>query len=193
MVSPQNFLNYGVLDLNSLELPELFQTLTADGSAIVTAPAGSRATLSLETQFASFELGTIEGVPKSEIESIELVVGYAPPGADTPDSPAGVETTFENLNTEIYGLMWGPSEFTATGSLSTYEREGILGDLELPILFTAGRYDEATPETVAYFHSLAPNSKIAIFENSAHMTMLDEPEEYVAAVREFLNEVDQMQ
>lgn len=104
-----------------------------------------------------------------------------------------LDATFENLNSEIYGLMWGPSEFTATGSLSNYEREDVLADLSLPILFTAGRYDEATPETVAHFHSLAPNSEIAIFENSAHMTMLDEPEEYVATVREFLNKVDRMQ
>jgi proline iminopeptidase len=86
--------------------------------------------------------------------------------------------------------MWGPSEFTATGSLKNYEREDVLSDLALPVLFTAGRYDEATPETVAHFHSLAPNSQIAIFENSAHMTMLDEADAYVAAIREFLNEVE---
>jgi proline iminopeptidase len=100
-------------------------------------------------------------------------------------------SAFENLNGEVYGLMWGPSEFKPTGSLSTYEREDVLGTLELPVLFTAGRYDEITPESVEHFHSLAPNSEIAIFENSAHMTMLDEPEAYVATVRGFLNQVDQ--
>jgi proline iminopeptidase len=109
-----------------------------------------------------------------------------------PWSPDLVEA-FDDLNEEVYGFMWGPSEFTATGSLSTYERESELGNLELPILFTAGRYDEATPESVEHFHGLAPNSEIAIFEKSAHMTMLDEPEAYVAAVRAFLARVDQAQ
>ncbi|MCW5971261.1 MAG: proline iminopeptidase-family hydrolase [Blastocatellales bacterium] len=104
-----------------------------------------------------------------------------------------LEATFQNFNAEIYGLMWGPSEFTATGLLKDYEREDVLSDLALPILFTAGRHDEATPETAAHFHSLAPNSQIAIFENSAHMTMLDEPDEYVAAIRAFLNELEQSQ
>ena len=102
-----------------------------------------------------------------------------------------LESTFENFNFEIYGLMWGPSEFTATGSLSAYEREDVLPELDLPVLFTAGRFDEATPGTVEHFQSLVPNSRIAIFENSAHMTMLDEPEAYVDTVRNFLNEVDE--
>lgn len=103
---------------------------------------------------------------------------------------ADLQLAFENFNTDIYGLMWGPSEFTATGTLKDYEREDDLPKLDLPVLFTAGRYDEATPETVQYFQSLVPGSKIAIFENSAHMTMLDEPETYNDVVRQFLNEVD---
>lgn len=98
--------------------------------------------------------------------------------------------TFENFNTEIYGLMWGPSEFTATGTLRNYEREDVLPDIDLPVLFTTGRYDEATPETVQHYQSLVPDSEIAIFENSAHMTMLDEPQCYTDAVRQFLKQVD---
>jgi proline iminopeptidase len=101
-----------------------------------------------------------------------------------------LEAAFEGFNTDIYGLMWGPSEFTASGTLRDYNREDALPNLSLPVLFTAGRYDEATPETLQHFHSLVPNSEIAIFENSAHMTMLDEPEAYADAIRQFLNKVD---
>ena len=100
-------------------------------------------------------------------------------------------SAFEELNTDVYGRMWGPNEFTATGLLSTYEREEFLPSLDLPVLFTAGRFDEATPATVEHFQSLVPNARIAIFENSAHMTMLDEPEAYVETIRRFLNEVDE--
>lgn len=67
----------------------------------------------------------------------------------------------------------------------------MLPELNLPVLFTVGRYDEATPQSVEYFHSLVPDSRLAIFENSAHMTMLDEPDEYINAVRGFLNEIDE--
>ena len=100
--------------------------------------------------------------------------------------------TFENFNAELYSFMWGPSEFTATGTLKDYEREDVLPNLDLPVLFTAGQYDEATPESLHHFHSLVPDSRIVIFENSAHMTMLDEPEPYANTIREFLNEVDEI-
>jgi proline iminopeptidase len=43
---------------------------------------------------------------------------------------------------------------------------------------------------VAHFQSLVPGAKLEIFENSAHMTMLDEPEAYLRAVRSFLAEAD---
>ena len=101
-----------------------------------------------------------------------------------------LEATFENINPVIYNLMWGRRAFTASGTLRDYNREDVLPDLQVPVLFTAGRFDEATPETLALFHNLVPKSEIAIFENSAHMTMLDEPKAYADAIRQFINKVD---
>ena len=98
--------------------------------------------------------------------------------------------SLEAFNTELYGYMWGPSEFTATGTLRDYNREADLPNLDIPVLFTAGRFDEATPDTVKYYQSLVPGSKIMIFEKSAHVTMLDEPDAYAEAIRRFLNRVD---
>ena len=104
--------------------------------------------------------------------------------------PPDLLRAFEELNTDVYGLMWGPSELAATGTLKDYEREEALPGLDLPVLFTTGRYDEATPETVEHYSNLVPGSRIVIFENSAHMTMLDEPVASVESVRAFLKEVD---
>ena len=100
------------------------------------------------------------------------------------------DSAFAQLNAEIYGKMWGPSEFTATGSLATFERAEALAGIDLPILFTTGRYDEAVPATVEYYASLAPDARVVILENSAHLTMQDEPERYVEVVRDFLREVE---
>ena len=100
------------------------------------------------------------------------------------------DSAFIQFNTVVYEKMWGPSEFTATGPLKTFERAESLRDLTVPVLFTAGRYDEATPETVAYYDSLTPDSRLVILENSAHLTMQDEPERYVEVVREFLAEIE---
>ncbi len=97
---------------------------------------------------------------------------------------------FEDLNMQVYGTMWGPSEFFATGNLGDYDRTDRLGEIAVPTLFTAGRFDEATPETTAWYRGLVPGASLAILEKSAHMTMLEEPEAYVAIIREFLNGVE---
>ncbi len=60
----------------------------------------------------------------------------------------------------------------------------------MPTLFTAGRFDEATPETTAWYQGLVPGASLAILETSAHMTMFEEPEAHVAIIREFLNGVE---
>ncbi len=104
--------------------------------------------------------------------------------------PDDVTRSFAEMGVPVYEAMWGPSEFTATGSLRTYERAAQLSVLRLPVLFTAGRYDEATPSTTEYYRSLIPGARLKIFENSAHLTMQDEPEAYVEAIRQFLREVE---
>jgi proline iminopeptidase len=104
---------------------------------------------------------------------------------------ADIDSSVAQFNTDLYGYMWGPSEFAATGTLKDYDRTDRLPELDLPVLFTAGRYDEATPNTVAFFQSQVPGAELAILEASAHVTMQDEPEEYVRIIRDFLRRVEQ--
>ncbi len=104
--------------------------------------------------------------------------------------PKEMEQTFTNFGWNVYNTMWGPSEFHATGSLKDFDVTDRVGDLNIPALFTAGRYDEATPETTAWYQSLIPGSSIEIFEKSSHMTMLEEPEHYVRVLRDFLRGVE---
>lgn len=145
--------------------------------------------LPAETQ-AAIENHELEGTTDSP-EYQEAVMAYYGMylSRSEPWSPHLMDA-FEGFNTDLYGYMWGPSEFTATGTLQDYNREADLPELKLPVLFTTGRYDEATPETVQHFKSLVPGAKLVIFENSAHMTMLDEPEAYAEAIQSFLNSVD---
>ncbi|WP_223702385.1 proline iminopeptidase-family hydrolase [Sutcliffiella deserti] len=93
-------------------------------------------------------------------------------------------------NPEVYNIMWGPSEFHVTGNLRDFDCTSRLKDFEVPTLYTCGRYDEATPKSTMFFRSLTPNGKSHVFENSAHMPYLEEPEEYIRVIGEFLREVD---
>ncbi len=91
---------------------------------------------------------------------------------------------------QVYRHMWGAGEFTATGTLRDYDRTGRLGELKLPVLFLAGRHDEAAPETIADFQRRVPGAKMHVLENSAHATYRTETAEYVRIVRGFLDEAE---
>lgn len=131
--------------------------------------------------------GTVES-PEYQAATMQFYAQYL---ARRQPWSAEVESTFAQMNKTLYGFMNGPSEFTITGTLQNYDATDRLGRIGVPVLFTTGRYDEATPATVQYYHSLIPGSKLAILQSSGHLTMHDEPEEYRRILREFLAEVDQ--
>ncbi|WP_210366666.1 proline iminopeptidase-family hydrolase [Bacillus sp. REN3] len=93
-------------------------------------------------------------------------------------------------NPVVYETMWGPSEFTVQGNLKTFDCTDRLNEIVCPTLYACGRYDEATPETTKYYSSLTQGSSFYVFENSAHMAYIEEPEEYLSAVGGFLRKVD---
>lgn len=101
-----------------------------------------------------------------------------------------VDSTFARFGAQLYEYMWGPSEFTATGTLRNYDRTSRLGELRLPVLFTTGEFDEARPSTVAYYQSLTPGARFALIPGSAHLTSIDAPEAFADSVSRFLRSVE---
>ena len=104
--------------------------------------------------------------------------------------PVEFERAYAGYSSAVYETMWGPSEFSVTGRLKSFDRSSQLGEITIPTLFTCGRFDEATPETVAWYQSLLPGAELAIFEASAHLAHLEERERYNQAVREFLGRLE---
>jgi proline-specific peptidase len=86
--------------------------------------------------------------------------------------------------------MWGPNEFTVTGTLKDWDVIERLGEIRVPTLITSGRYDECTPTLVEPLHQGIAGSEWVLFEESAHMPYLEEPERFLAVVREFLERVE---
>jgi proline iminopeptidase len=104
--------------------------------------------------------------------------------------PAELERALATWGHQVYTTMWGPAEFTVTGNLRDYDRAGRLRELSLPVLFLCGRYDEITPETVESFHQLCLRSEFVVFENSAHLPQLEEPDSHNAVIRDFLHRAE---
>jgi proline iminopeptidase len=95
-----------------------------------------------------------------------------------------------NFDVKTYMTMWGPSEFTATGSLKGYDRTGDLAKIKVPVLFMSGEFDEAVPSTVKYLSTLVARSKFEVVKNSAHLTQIDNPRENNRIIKEYLQRLD---
>ena len=102
--------------------------------------------------------------------------------------PVAVLKAEYKMNSSIYNFMWGSSEFNPSGSLKVLDLTPRLSEITVPVLLLCGRYDEATPESTEYFKSLFPNAQSKIFENSAHFPFWTDREEYIATVRNFLQD-----
>jgi proline iminopeptidase len=100
--------------------------------------------------------------------------------------PEPMQRAGEGFSQVVYATMWGQNEWTVSGNLKTYDRAERLREVEVPTLFTCGRFDEASPETTAYYQSCVPGAKLAIFEKSSHMPHFEEREAYLQVVRDFL-------
>lgn len=96
------------------------------------------------------------------------------------------------FGTNVYEYMWGPSEFTATGTLLNYDRVNRLKDIAVPTLLMTGEYDEARPNTVRYFQSQISGAEFTVIKNSCHATIHDNPEQTLARLSEFLLKVDSL-
>lgn len=91
----------------------------------------------------------------------------------------------------VYEYMWGPTEFYATGNLIDFDVTDRLHEIDVPVLFIAGEFDEARPERVAEFQKLVPGSKMTVILDAAHGTLSRKPDEYRNVVETFLDSVEE--
>lgn len=103
---------------------------------------------------------------------------------------ADLDSLMNSFNTAIYEYMWGPSEFTVTGTLKEFDAKPLLPSITVPVLYTVGEHDEANPATIQEFGRLTPGSRVVVIPAAAHITAWDNPTADVAAVRSFLREAD---
>jgi proline-specific peptidase len=95
------------------------------------------------------------------------------------------------FNPLIYRGMWGPSEFSSTGSLKQYDATLRLLEIDgSRVLFLIGQYDSARIDTVQEFVALAPGAELAVVPGGGHGFMLDRPLETEAILRSWLARQD---
>lgn len=109
-------------------------------------------------------------------------------GGDRPERPADCEAA--PGNSMIYEFMWGPTEFYATGNLVDFDLTDRLHEIDVPVLFIAGEFDEARPARLATFKQLIPGSRLVVIKDAAHASLDKKPEVYRQTLEKFLDWVE---
>jgi L-proline amide hydrolase len=91
---------------------------------------------------------------------------------------------------QVYETMWGPNEFTVTGTLKDWDVIDRLGEIEVPALITSGRFDECTPALVEPLRSGIRGAEWVLFEESSHTSLLEETVRYLEVVGGFLDRIE---
>jgi proline-specific peptidase len=106
--------------------------------------------------------------------------------------PECLQRAFARLaaDPEVYQTMWGPSEFHVTGTLRDWDVRGRLSSIAVPALVLGGRHDECTPAIQEDLHRRLLGSEWVVFEQSAHLPHLEEPERFREVVEAFLARVE---
>lgn len=102
-----------------------------------------------------------------------------------------VDRSHMNLSdgSNVYLYMWGPSEFSSTGTLKDFDRGEDLSGIEVPTLLVCGEFDEASPTTVRKYSELIPGSSLVVIPGAAHSTLADNREATLKVIGNFLETV----
>jgi proline-specific peptidase len=103
--------------------------------------------------------------------------------------PDHVMRSFMNLSEDVYGTMQGP-EWNVTGNLKDWDVSDRLGELDLPVLVTSGRYDEMSPPLVQPLVDGIRGVEHVVFEQSSHLAMAEEPDRFREVLESFLGRVE---
>ncbi len=97
-------------------------------------------------------------------------------------------TQFSGTSWDLYREMWGShGEFVVDGNLVSVEYADRLATIAVPTLLTVGDHDETDPRLVRDMSARIPGSKLVVLPRSGHMTFVDQPRLFLAAVEEFLH------
>jgi proline iminopeptidase len=88
---------------------------------------------------------------------------------------------------DVYREMWGSDgEFVVDGNLKEVEYVERLSEIKVPTLIIVGDHDESDPKMSKEMHEKIAGSQLVILPDSGHMTFVDQPEQFLKTVREFV-------
>jgi proline iminopeptidase len=105
------------------------------------------------------------------------------PAAQWPDP---LNRSFKHVNSNLYVLMQGPSEFGASGKLLNWDRSADLKNITVPTLVIGAKYDTMDPKHMEWMAGAVKNGRYLYSENGSHLAMYDDQKEYFSGLIDFI-------
>ena len=86
----------------------------------------------------------------------------------------------------VYNAMWGPSELMCNGTLAGHVVTDRLDRIIAPTFITSGKYDECMASTAGAYLAGIKGSRWELFEESSHLSYVEEAVKYQRVMNEFL-------
>jgi len=108
-----------------------------------------------------------------------------------PEWPDPVIRTFKHVNSEVYVMMQGPSEFKVGGRLLKWDRWNDLKNISVPTLMIGAKFDTMDPEDMRRQSEMVQQGRFLFCPTGSHLAMWDNQQVFMNGVINFIRDVDE--
>ena len=104
--------------------------------------------------------------------------------------PDALNRAFKHMNSGVYTLLQGPSEFGIGGRLAHWDIKNRLQEITVPTLMVGARHDTMNPKAMEEQSKLVKKGRYLFCPNGSHLAMWDDQKVFMTGVITFIKDVD---
>ena len=104
--------------------------------------------------------------------------------------PDALNRAFKHMNSDVYTLMQGPSEFGIGGRLVHWDIKSRLHEIAVPTLMVGARHDTMNPQAMDEQSKLVKKGRYLYCPKGSHLAMWDDQKVFMTGVIKFIKDVD---
>ena len=97
------------------------------------------------------------------------------PASEWPDA---VNRSFKHMNSTVYTLMQGPSEFGISGRLAKWDVKARLPEIIVPTLTVGATHDTMDPEHMMWMSTQVKKGRFLLCPDGSHLSMWDDQKHF---------------
>ncbi|MEZ4925098.1 MAG: proline iminopeptidase-family hydrolase [Saprospiraceae bacterium] len=106
------------------------------------------------------------------------------------DWPDPMKRGLDHVNSDIYVMMQGPSEFGASGRLLHWDRKADMPAIKVPTLSIGATHDTMDPAEMEWIANTVQHGRFLLCPKGSHMCMWDDQQVYMKGLIDFMKDVD---